>query len=194
MLRLKTMMSGGLCLSGAILLAGAVALPVLARSEAPARPVAGPPPGAPSFEAIDTNGDGKITPEEFAAFREARCPPDPGKHGEGKDGKGGGKRPGPERGPGMPGPEGLDTDKDGKLSWAEFSAPARARFDALDTNKNGFIEKDEMSKGFGPHGPGGPQKAPGKAGGKADGKAAAPGDLPPPPAPCAPPANAAEKR
>jgi len=46
----------------------------------------------------------------------------------------------------------VDTDHDGKISWAEFQAAATAhlkeRFDKLDANHDGFIEKDEL-KGHG---------------------------------------------
>ena len=42
----------------------------------------------------------------------------------------------------------MDTDHDGKISWAEFQAAAMAHlkehFDRLDANHDGFIEKDEL--------------------------------------------------
>ncbi len=48
-----------------------------------------------------------------------------------------------------------DTDHDGKISWAEFQAAAdkhlKERFDKLDKNHDGFIEKDELHGGHGDH-------------------------------------------
>ena len=47
-----------------------------------------------------------------------------------------------------PGHEGskasADTNNDGKVSLQEFQTKARARFDAMDKNKNGVLSKDEL--------------------------------------------------
>ena len=39
----------------------------------------------------------------------------------------------------------IDTDKDGKLSYAELEAHRKAEFDAADTNKDGALSADELS-------------------------------------------------
>jgi len=166
MRHIKAKIFGGTCACG-LLVAG------LALAQPPR------PPAPVAFEAIDANKDGKITPEEFKAFHPDLCPPDMGK----KDFPRKNKAPdqmhgGPMRPPAL---ESLDADKDGKLSWAEFSAPLKARFEALDTNKNGFVDADEKPKGFEPPAPPPEGKGPDKA---------HPGhDAPPPPAgpaPCPP--------
>jgi len=45
---------------------------------------------------------------------------------------------------GGPGGEGLDANKDGKLSFEEFAGPMRDHFKEADKNNNGFLDKDEM--------------------------------------------------
>ncbi|ESQ80217.1 EF-hand domain-containing protein [Asticcacaulis sp. YBE204] len=86
-------------------------LPALAQ---PAPPKPDRPPHPPAFEDIDSNKDGKLTPEEFKAFADTHC-----------------------------GPPKVDANADGKVSLDEFLAPARAHFAEIDTNKNGFIDGDE---------------------------------------------------
>ena len=39
----------------------------------------------------------------------------------------------------------IDTDKDGKLSYAELEANRKAEFDAADSNKDGALNADELS-------------------------------------------------
>lgn len=41
----------------------------------------------------------------------------------------------------------MDTDRDGKVSWTEFSARMKAAFDKLDTNHDGYLDPSEMPKG-----------------------------------------------
>jgi hypothetical protein len=70
----------------------------------------------------------------------------------------------------------MDTNHDGKISYAEFMAAQKKHFEKLDLNHDGYITKDEMRQafrmrmehwkehggwhhdghGFGDHGPGGP--------------------------------------
>ena len=38
-----------------------------------------------------------------------------------------------------------DTDKDGRLSWAEADARAKARFDKADSNHDGYVDATEMA-------------------------------------------------
>lgn len=131
------------------------------------------PPHAPSFDELDTNHDGVVSKAEFDAWRAAHPMPDrPGPDGDDRRGDGDGGPRGwgdgfemrrdmmwmrmhemdMHHGGGRFGPpldlEAADTDHDGKISWAEFQAAAtahlKARFDRLDANHDGFIEKDEM--------------------------------------------------
>ena len=106
------------------------------------------------FDAVDTNGDGAISREEFAAIREQRQ----GRRDERRAGRPEGA---PEagkrmamRGPGMMGPRGgmgrgmamlgqADSDNDGAISQAEFNAAMLARFDAADTNGDGTVTREE---------------------------------------------------
>jgi hypothetical protein len=121
---------------------------------APPRPEDGrdmpPPPGGPE------GGPGKDGPGRNGPGRDS--PGGPGKFGhggpDGPDGHRMGWRhdgPGPMRGPGIE--EGLgfgdrwfdraDANHDGKLTLAEASAGPLARFDLLDTNKDGTISDVE---------------------------------------------------
>jgi len=90
----------------------------------------------------DTNADGKISREEFTAVMDQRFAR-LDKNGDGfitadevSDM--------PARGPGG-GVMAADADHDGKVSHAEFTALATARFARLDTNGDGQITPDEMS-------------------------------------------------
>lgn len=40
----------------------------------------------------------------------------------------------------------MDTDKDGKVSKAEFDKAHEGMFGQMDTNKDGFLDKDELGK------------------------------------------------
>lgn len=64
---------------------------------------------------------------------------------EGPDAKGPGAHGGPD---GRPGPEHflneVDTDKDGKVSKAEFTAKGESMFSESDANHDGYITPDEM--------------------------------------------------
>jgi hypothetical protein len=89
---------------------------MLSRAEAAALPRI-----AAHFDEIDANKDGQITMEELRAFHAQRHADHAGAFM---------KR--------------MDTDGDGRISKAEALAAAAARFDAVDTNKDGFITPDEM--------------------------------------------------
>ena len=47
--------------------------------------------------------------------------------------------------------EAMDTDKDGKISQDEHVAKCKKRFKAMDTNNDGFLTSDECGKGWGKH-------------------------------------------
>ena len=90
----------------------------------------------------DTNGDGKVSLAEFTAVMDQRFTR-LDKNGDGfitademSDM--------PNRGPGG-GVMAADADHDGKVSHAEFTALAAARFAKLDANGDGQITPDEMS-------------------------------------------------
>ncbi|MGL4313255.1 MAG: EF-hand domain-containing protein [Sphingomonas sp.] len=94
------------------------------------------------FDEMDANHDGKITPDEIAAAREAHGMRHPGGPG-GPDGADMPPPPGNPHGPGFL--ERLDTDKDGKISRAEFNVPNDRHFDMLDTNHDGVIDQTELA-------------------------------------------------
>ncbi|MFN4157438.1 MAG: EF-hand domain-containing protein [Gemmobacter sp.] len=105
----------------------------------------------PAFEALDTDGDGRITREEMQAQRAARV--------AALDADGDGKitleelkahhmRQAEDRAERMARRmiESMDSDGDGALSAAELAAgpaPMMAMFDRIDTDGDGAISKDE---------------------------------------------------
>lgn len=75
---------------------------------------------AQNFDAIDTNKDGKLTPDEMRAFHQQKQ---------------------------MERWSKIDTDRDGRISRdeAKANAPHMAKhFDEIDTNRDGFITQDEL--------------------------------------------------
>lgn len=101
---------------------------------------------AAMFDRLDTDRNGQLSRAEFTArpARAERGPRPEGEKGFGRGGRHGhyGMRGGMMmRGPG--GAFGADTDKDGAISQAEFTAAAMKRFDAADANKDGQVTKEE---------------------------------------------------
>lgn len=92
------------------------------------------------FARLDTNGNGVISADEFAARAEANR--------ERRDGFG--QRADGDIPPSSVPAEGgsafdrLDANHDGKVTRDEYRAQAEAMFDRLDTNHDGFIDRNEM--------------------------------------------------
>jgi Ca2+-binding EF-hand superfamily protein len=97
------------------------------------------------FRAIDSNGDGRVTPDEMrahheklmAAHGEAHMGPPPGGHA--------GPPPGGPQGP--PRFEDLDSDHDGAITLAEFQSHLEQHFAMLDANKDGVLSHGELEAG-----------------------------------------------
>ena len=89
---------------------------------------------AEQFDALDKNKDGKLSAQELP--RPPRMGGHPGARGERWGGPRGGHAGRGPMGPGMM-MGGMDTDGDGRISAAE----AKAHFDKLDVNKDGFIDQ-----------------------------------------------------
>ncbi len=100
------------------------------------------------FNEADANGDGALTFEEMQAAREARQANrqerraerggERAERGERRGGRHG--RRGGNRGQMM---ERADTNGDGSVSQAEFTAAALARFDSVDANNDGTVTAEE---------------------------------------------------
>jgi Ca2+-binding EF-hand superfamily protein len=121
--------------AGAVL---AVAAPALAQTSAPSGQT---PTGMTleqfqarntdkMFERLDTNKDGKISPEEFAAFRESNAKADAKATKAGKRGQRMFAR--------------FDKDKDGSLSRAEAADVLAMRFKRMDANNDGILTIEEL--------------------------------------------------
>jgi hypothetical protein len=118
------------------------------------------------FTALDTDKNGQLSQAEFLAGAQDRGPRGPGPalafarggpDGPGFGGPGfGGPGSGRERGPRGPGADGqpplppranrADTDGNGSISLAEFSARGVEAFTRADTDKNGVVTIAELQK------------------------------------------------
>ncbi len=116
------------------------------------------------FAEIDKDKDGSITPKEMREYRQAKMEafraahPRPeaadAKAGEGKgpEGKRAEREHGGRQGWGKHGGKGgafammrmADTDENGQVSKAEFTAAGEKMFERLDRNKDGVISIDDM--------------------------------------------------
>jgi Ca2+-binding EF-hand superfamily protein len=119
--------------AGAVL---AVAAPALAQTSAPSGPSGMTLEQFQAkntdkmFERLDTNKDGKISPDEFAAFRENNAKADAKATKAGKRGKRMFAR--------------FDKDKDGSLSRTEAADVLAMRFKRMDANNDGILTLEEL--------------------------------------------------
>jgi Ca2+-binding EF-hand superfamily protein len=120
--------------------------------------LAGKPPAhaaAAEWKAMDTDGDGKLSPEEHAdAARRMFEVMDANQDGKvtaaemdaaqkqvlGKKAKRGGMSSAEKI-------EAIDTDGDGELTAAEHEAGARTMFEKMDADHDGFVTRDELTEG-----------------------------------------------
>jgi len=86
------------------------------------------------FQRIDADGDGKLTPEEMQAGQPAAA------------------QANGQAAPGGQGPRGgfarADADGDGAVTLAEAEAQTRERFERLDVDKDGVVNRDELIAAF----------------------------------------------
>lgn len=124
------MMRRTLIAAGAVL---AVAAPALAQTSAPTGMTLEQFQARNTdkmFDRLDTNKDGKISPEEFAAFRESNAKADAKATKAGKRGKRMFAR--------------FDKNKDGSLSRAEAGDVLAMRFKRMDANNDGILTIEEL--------------------------------------------------
>jgi Ca2+-binding EF-hand superfamily protein len=97
------------------------------------------------FKAMDKDGDGKVSKAEFTGVPANFARFDTNKDGFLDQDE---IKAIPAQGSGQPGARimAMDKDGDGKVSRAEFTG-IPANFDRFDTNKDGFLDKDEAAKG-----------------------------------------------
>jgi Ca2+-binding EF-hand superfamily protein len=92
------------------------------------------------FQAIDTNGDGRITKDEMRAHHEKLM----AAHGGTHMGPPPGGHAGPPGGPHPPRFDDLDADHDGAVTLAEFRQLLEQHFAMVDANHDGVLSHDEL--------------------------------------------------
>jgi hypothetical protein len=87
------------------------------------------------FAKLDTNGDGQVTPDEMQAMRQAMQARMAAAGRTPRAGRDGGERWGQRR----------DADGNGVITKADAEARAMKRFDRMDANHDGRIDKTEVA-------------------------------------------------
>jgi hypothetical protein len=119
-------------LPAALIVTSSVAGPAAAQQPGTTRDKAIEQAGS-RFADLDADSNGIVTAAEVSAFVEKRAEES-------------GRPASPERAQRMF--DGMDGDKDGKVTVEEARTAAAARFDRADVNKNGLIDADEgMGRG-----------------------------------------------
>ncbi|MDR3632459.1 MAG: EF-hand domain-containing protein [Isosphaeraceae bacterium] len=140
-----------------VLFSGLIAIAVSAQPPAPGgregRFAAGPPVH-PVVQALDADGDGEISAKEIDNAPAALRTLDKGKNGKlsgdeirpafGRSGGREGRAPDPAEL--VTRMMAFDKDGDGKLSQAELPERMKALVETADVNKDGFIDKEELTK------------------------------------------------
>jgi Ca2+-binding EF-hand superfamily protein len=120
------------------------------------------------FDQMDTNKDGKLSPDEVAASR------GPGRRGPAPASDSAPPAGAPNGGPGSRMFARMDANGDGVIDREEYREIAARRFDMMDTNKDGKIDAAERDAA---------RDAMGNRMGRGQRGGTPGGDMPPPPAP-----------
>ena len=120
-----------------------------------AQPAAKADPVDREMKTMDTNADGRISPEEhaagvarmFAAMDEDKDGKVTAKEMEAAHGRVTGSKPAAGEMSAAEKIKVVDTDGDGVLSAAEHTAGARAMFERQDMNKDGALSREELAAG-----------------------------------------------
>ncbi len=95
---------------------------------------------------MDRNGDGTVSGDELVARPAVTDERRPGSRPEGDRRPDRPGQPGRDGQPGMPDLSRLDTDGDGKISKDEAPERMKERFDMIDGNGDGFVDKAEQEQ------------------------------------------------